>query len=166
MSCVTAKSTIGTPIISNMASTGRIRTICAEMISVRNPIIRNILNRLTDAQAGATPCRSACHPLVASVGRMSPASANSGETREPMPEIMIIGMAKPTMPLTTPATKPINRQPSKAGTGTMSVRNSIPAQYASHPTYATAKYGAQQSVISRPFHAYLLRCACKVDMAV
>ena len=49
------------------------------------------------------PCRPACITLVTSVGRISAASAVCGGSTYAKADIMIIGMANPTAPLTKPA---------------------------------------------------------------
>ncbi len=48
----------------------------------------------------ATPCQT----FATTVGTINAASASSGDMNDPMAEIMIIGIAKPTAPLTKPPT--------------------------------------------------------------
>ena len=80
-----------------------IETSCEATFSYRIDGIDVARNCTTEATAAAGPCRSACIPLVASVGRINPASARSGGRKLPSSEIMIIGRANPTTPFTTPA---------------------------------------------------------------
>ena len=55
------------------------------------------------SMAAPVPCRPACITLVTSVGRIRAASAVCGGSTDAKADIMIIGMAKPTAPLTKPA---------------------------------------------------------------
>jgi len=59
-------------------------------------------NVTTDCHAASTPPRSACHRFASTVGTINAASASSGGMNDAIPEIMIIGMAKPTAPFTKP----------------------------------------------------------------
>jgi len=59
----------------------------------------------TVCQAGDQPWRKAWLRLVTKVGTIRPARASSGGRKAEKPEIMIIGMAKPTAPLTKPASR-------------------------------------------------------------
>ena len=53
------------------------------------------------------PWRKACIPLVTNVGKIKPAKATSGGNTVDNPEIRIVGMAKPVIPLIKPENTPI-----------------------------------------------------------
>ena len=56
-----------------------------------------------EAKAACGPWAKACIPLVTIVGKIKPASASSGGKIRLSPEIVTIGIAKPTMPFISPA---------------------------------------------------------------
>mgnify|MGYP003453235027 CR=1 FL=1 len=101
-----------------------------------------------------------------SVGRIRPAKATSGGKKDENAEIMIIGMAKPTAPLTNPANRVIAIAAQNACGDKPAIRNSMPA-----PLFApciakargacTAKTHATLSIFWPSKNERILRCNCE-----
>jgi len=95
---------IGTPSTRYMTPGGSDVTVWAASAITTSRTPRYSRNsRRTDTTCGNPP-RNPCHRFASKVGMIKVASAVSGGMKLASPEIMIMGMANPTAPLTKLAT--------------------------------------------------------------